>query len=258
MDKLLFLGTGAADWFMDERKPGDFFRRNCAALVNDDLMIDCGEHIFDFAECAGRKDLYDNVTDIIITHHHSDHFNPHSVRALADNHKIRLACDSAARKMVGAHPNIQFVNLTPFKAKKMGRYRIIPVLANHDVVINRSTRAYHYIIETPDHKKIFYGLDGAWLLRPTWAEMLQHKYDVMVFDCTVGDSDDWRLYEHNTIPMLRTMTKEIKEKQLLTENGMLVASHLARTLHVSHEKTVEILKKLDMLTAYDGMEININ
>ena len=56
------------------------------------------------------------------------------------------------------------------------------------------------------------GLDGAWFLRPSWAEMLTHKFDLMVFDCTVGDSDDWRLFEHNTIPMLRKMIAEIKER----------------------------------------------
>ena len=42
---------------------------------------------------------------------------------------------------------------------------------------------------------------------------------------------------------------------MLDDNGMLVASHLARTLHTSHEETNKILEKIDMLTAYDGMKL---
>ena len=61
-DRLLFLGTGAADWKMEHKETYPDFRRYSAALVNDDLLIDCGPHIFDFAESIGRPDLYDGVT----------------------------------------------------------------------------------------------------------------------------------------------------------------------------------------------------
>lgn len=257
MDTLLFLGTGAADWCMDEKNIIPYFRRNSAALVNEDLMLDCGKHIFDFAETFYDTTLYDNVTDILITHDHSDHFCAESVLKLAKTHKIRIACDNAAKKMIGEHPNIEYIRLTPFKRKKIGRYHVTPLLANHDVIITRDMRAFHYIIETPDQKKIFYGLDGAWFLRPSWEEMLRHTFDIMVFDCTVGDNDDWRLYEHNTIPMLRKMVDEINRRELLRPEGKLVASHLARTLHTSHEDTAQCLAKLNMLTAYDAMKLEL-
>ena len=86
-------------------------------------------------------------------------------------------------------------------------------------------------------------------------EMKKHKFDIMVFDCTVGDSVDWRFFEHNTIPMLRMMVEGIKMTDMLEDNGLLVASHLARTLHDSHEETTQILQEINMLTAYDGMKL---
>ena len=43
---------------------------------------------------------------------------------------------------------------------------------------------------------------------------------------------------------------------MVKENGTLIASHLARTLHGTQEQTQEILKPLDMLVAYDGMKIS--
>lgn len=90
MNRLLFLGTGAADW--DISCKGDFFRRNSAVLVNNRLIIDCGAHIFDFAESIGRPDLYQDVSDILITHHHADHCCKDSVHRLAQQHPIRKCC----------------------------------------------------------------------------------------------------------------------------------------------------------------------
>ena len=253
MSELLFLGTGAADWVIADKKKGEFFRRNSAALLNNDLIIDCGAHIFDFAEDAGRTDLYDGVTDILVTHYHGDHFQADSVKALAKDRKIRVMGDSRVHKALEAAENIELVTPVLYCEQKFGNYTIIPLLANHEIVAQDDKFAYHYIIITPDEKVIFYGCDGAWLLRPTWNKMLEYKFDAMVFDCTVGDSDDWRLFEHNTIPMLRTMIKEIRAKELIKDGGVAIASHLARTLHKGHEETVEILKKLDMQTAFDGM-----
>lgn len=257
LDTLLFLGTGAADWSIKEKDKTDYFRRNSAALLNEDLMLDCGAHIFDFAESFGNPRLYANVTEILITHDHEDHLDRDSVLKLAASQKIRVACDGAARKLIGEHPNIEYARLTPYKRKKVGRYYVTPLLANHDVVITKNQRAFHYIIKTPEGKEIFYGLDGAWFLRPSWEEMKQHKYDLMVFDCTVGDRDDWRLFEHNTIPMLRKMIAGIRERQLLCSDGKLIATHMARTLHKSHEDTEQCLKEMGMITAYDGMKVQI-
>ena len=255
MSEILFLGTGAADWDIDAKD--SFVRRFSASLLNGEFMIDCNPHVFHFAKSIGNEGLYDGVTDIVITHGHGDHFSKEAVERIADSRKIRVGCDGRIAALIGSHPNIEFNIFKPYVETRMGSYTVIPVLANHDMVIDGDACAFHFIITAPDGKKIFYGLDGAWFLRPTWQEMLKHRYDLMVFDVTVGDKDDWRLFEHNTIPMLRTMLKEIKSKELVAEGGKLVASHLARTLHLSHGEIEEILKKEDMITAYDGMRLDI-
>lgn len=254
MSKITFIGTGAADWEIKDK--GEFFRRNSAALINDDLAIDFGEHVYDFAESFDKKDIYDNVKSVLVTHDHSDHYNKESILKLADKQEFSLACSPRVRGKIGEHNNITYVDIKPYEEFKIGDYTVMPVLANHHVVIEDDDFALHYIIKTADGKILFYGCDGAWFLRPTWEEMKKYKFDAMVFDCTVGDSDDWRLFEHNTIPMLRTMIKEVKAREMIKPDGSLVASHLARTLHGSHEETAEILKAIDMLTAYDGYELN--
>ena len=55
--------------------------------------------------------------------------------------------------------------------------------------------------------------------------------------------------------MIRKMVDEINAKELMKEGGKLIASHMARTLHKSHEDTAEILEKINMITAFDGMKV---
>lgn len=252
MSEILFLGTGAADWNIANKT--DDFRRFSSALVNGELLLDCTDHIFDFAK---DFDFYGfaSVTDIIITHNHDDHFCRETVLKLAENRKIRVGCSKEIKEIIGENENIEFVVFSPFKETTVGKYRVIPILANHDIVADGDAYAFHHIIYTPDNKCIFYGLDGAWFLRPSWQEMKKHKFDVMVFDCTVGDRDDWRIFEHNTIPMIRFMVKEIENVKILSPNAKMIASHIARTLHVSHEDTERTLKEIDVMTAFDGMKV---
>ena len=174
---------------------------------------------------------------------------------LAQANKLRVGCHKEIKNIIGNHPNIEFVLFTPFKTEKMGEYEIIPLLANHMDIMNENSCSFHYIIKTFDSKTVFYGLDGAWFLRPSWEIMKKQKFDIMVMDCTVGDMNDWRFCEHNTIPMLRIMADGIRTSGMLLENGKIVASHFARTLHVSHEDTREVLEQMDVITAYDAMAL---
>ena len=254
MSEMIFLGTGAADWNLAMKNEG-FFRRNSSCLIDKKLLLDPGAHIFSFIEDFNMPDLFDDLTDIIVTHFHSDHINKESVLRLAENRSLRVGCDKRTMEHIGEHPNITYTLFKPYIEYNVGDMIVTPLLANHDIVADGENFAFNYYIETKDGKSIFYGLDSAWILRPTWEYLKKKKFDAFVFDCTVGDKDDWRLFEHNTIPMIRKMVEEINAKELMKEGGKLIASHIARTLHKSHEDTAEILEKINMITAFDGMKV---
>ncbi len=253
MSAFTFLGTGAADWNIEERC--GFFRRNSSALLNGEILFDAPDHIWDYKGASGRADLFEGVRLVLITHDHPDHVSVASLCALAKEHPVTVACDEALWRELSAIGGLTHLSLPIDTPTEFAGYRITPVLANHDIVLTSDRRAVHYILETPDGKTLFYGLDGAWFLRPSWQVMLTHRFDLMVFDCTCGDSDDWRLFEHNTIPMLRTMTAEIHRRSMLNEGGLLVASHLSRTLHKDPETTEAILADFGMRMAVDGLTL---
>ena len=251
-NELRILGSGAADW--KEPEKSGFYRRNAAALLNGTLLLDCGPKVWEYADEV-QPGALDHVTDVLLTHDHDDHVHLPSLLKLAGQNKIRLMCDGWIRAQIGQHPQIEMIPAVPFVPLRLGAYTVTPVIANHDVVQQGLRQACHYIIQTPDGKTVFYGLDGAWFLRPSWKEMLRHQYDVMVLDCTVGDRDDWRIFEHNTIPMLRMLVREIESQKLLKRNGCIIASHFSRLLHGSHAQTKQILEQIHVRTAFDGMRI---
>ena len=121
--------------------------------------------------------------------------------------------------------------------------------ANHD----ESAFPQHFLIES-EGKSIFYGCDGAWLLNKTYYHLHKRHLDVAVFDCTTGDYEgEWRIGEHNGIPMLRVMLPSLKSVEAITDKTKVYFSHLAPSLHKSHDETEKIAHTLGAFVAYDGL-----
>ena len=109
---------------------------------------------------------------ILNTHNHDDHFNQNTVDYLT----------SQGAKLIKAEPNM---------AISLGEYSILPLKGNHSVPV------CHFIIEH-NGKRMFYGLDGAWLLYEEIDAIWTRGVDLAVFDATVGFIDgDYRIFEHN-------------------------------------------------------------
>ena len=76
--EVVFLGTCACDYspkLKDEFLNSFDFdaRRSSCLLLDGQYLIDCGEHGLDSLRIAGVE--YDAISDIFISHLHTDHFN---------------------------------------------------------------------------------------------------------------------------------------------------------------------------------------
>lgn len=253
-NKLLFLGTGASDWLIEKRLPGMYFRRYTSALLNDDLLIDCGPHIFDYLEKNECPALLKNLETVIITHRHSDHIDPSVLMKIAERKEINLICDDYTYSLVKDAKNIKQIKLPLYKKTRVGKYQIIALPANHDVH-GGGKDARHFIIITPDGKELYYGLDGTWFTTSEWIILKKHQCDVMVFDCTIGRAKDARVFEHNNFSMVKQMAKQVRREKVLKKGGKIVASHFSRKLMPSHPNTKLMLKLHGIIAAYDGFEI---
>ena len=254
---VIFLGTCACDFspkLKDEfRNKFDFdARRASSVLFNKKFLIDCGPHCCNSLDII-RKD-YGEISDIFLTHLHSDHFNEKNIKKIAD------ACRSPLRLWVREDADVPKIKNTEIiRMKKETPYKIdkkttvVSLSANHD----RSTFPQWFLFER-GKKKFLYALDGAWYMLDTYNYLKKSRLDLLVADATVGDYEgDYRMAEHNSIPMIRLMLPSLKNAEIIGENTKIILSHIAPSLHASHSETSEIAKAMGTTAAYDGMEIVI-
>jgi phosphoribosyl 1,2-cyclic phosphate phosphodiesterase len=191
------------------------------------------------------------ISDIFITHQHSDHYNEEHIRyiAAAGNRVLRVWVRQGAS--TPEIPGVEWKIMDPFVRYETEDMAITGMPANH--VPDTSPQ---YLLFERKGKKFLYALDGAWFLLSTYYALHQAELDLLVLDCTMGDTlGDYRIGEHNSIAMLRVMLPSLFAWHTVNDRTKILASHLAPSLHAPHEETVSILAEIGMDAAYDGMEL---
>ena len=223
--KITFLGTGAADWFYDQHGSMKGYRRNSSLLIDDCLLIDPGPNVPNALDTFGKS--VDGVKYIINTHRHRDHYNEETIAYLS-----------------GA----EFYPLAAGETKVIGKYTVSAYRANHSTCAN----AVHFIIDDGE-KRLFYGLDGAWLMYEEVQGIKEKTVDLAILDATAGENlGDFRVFEHNDLHMVVAI-KAALEKNV--QRWMI--THMARILHTEHEILAEKMAKHGFEVAYDGFETEI-
>ena len=258
--ELLFIGTCACNYARYEHrfekdlkdKFDNDARRASSLLIDRHILIDCGPHAADSLHIVNVN--YDDITDIVITHLHEDHFIPENIEKIAVAKSEPLCLWVSENAHVPSIKNVNIKRMKKFETYDIDRNtKVIGLSANHDP----ATAPQHLLIES-DGKKMFYGCDGAWLMTETFNFLCGAKLDAVVFDATVGDYEgDYRMAEHNSIPMIRLMIPSLKAKEIITDNTEVYLSHLAPRLHKSHAETAELLKPDGFFVAFDGFKVNI-
>lgn len=252
--EIRFMGTGAADFsplleteYQNSLCPNA--RRSSSVLLGGKVLIDCGPHVLDSFRIQGIDPA--QVTDLLVTHFHSDHFCRENVEKLA------ALCPQPLRMWYRQSAQPEPIPHVEFHPLAVGEQFQTPDIQAVALASNHREHPLHYDIQWQD-KRIFYGCDGAWLLNETFYAMMKREYDFMILDATVGDyNGDYRLGEHNSIPMIRLMEASFRSQKVLKENGVICLSHLARTLHPTHEENVQNLSKDGYLVAYDGLTVTL-
>ena len=251
--KLQFLGTCACDYspkLENEFKNSFDFdaRRSSAVFLDESFLIDCGDHTVESLDIL--KKPYDIISDIFITHIHGDHFCAVNIEKIAKSKKSPLNLWVREGAHIPDIPNVNKIEMKVFQKYELSNGAFLTSLpANHDA----RACPQHFIYEE-DGKKMFYGCDGAWLLTETYNHLYGQDLDLMILDETVGDYEgDYRLAEHNSIPMIRLMLPSLKTNRTINDSTKIVLSHIAPSLHKPHAQTALIAAEFGALVAYDGL-----
>ena len=224
--RILFLGTGAADWPLQSATNCEH-RRQCSALVDDCLLIDPNRQSLDALAKYGKS--AEHIKYVIYTHKHADHYCEDTVERLTRLGAVLLRFSDGDSKKAGVH-----------------------YISAHQGNHATAKETVHFIIKN-EASTLFYGLDGAWLTYDEVQAIKRSKPDLAVLDATVGDVDgDYRIFEHNNLNMVLEMQKTLKPYI-----KRFCISHMARTLHTDHKTLEARMMPYDVTVAYDGLEIEI-
>ncbi|MDD2600169.1 MAG: MBL fold metallo-hydrolase [Kiritimatiellae bacterium] len=260
--ELLFLGTGAADW------PGNYppierelargeVRGLSSMLVNGHILIDCGPTVLDVMK--RYKVDFASVTDLLLTHTHSDHFHQKTLLAIADARDaklepLRLWAHPEALKLAPKSSRIEKHPVEIGETFKLHEFDITGLESNH-LVTSTQEKCLYYLLEGAT-KNLLYATDGSWLLKKTWEYLQTKRVDVLIWDATIGEqAGDYRIFEHNDLAMIRHMNQTLKNRNIIKPDTKIILTHMARTLHPPHNQLEEKLLLEGLIPAYDGMSV---
>ena len=251
--KLMFLGTAAADFSKrlltdcKDRFDKDARRASCL-LIGEHYLVDCGPHAIDSLKIAGADICA--ITDLFLTHLHSDHFSPENIEEIAAAKKDPLRIWVRQDAILPEIPNTETIRM-PFQTLMSiaDGITVETVDANHD----QEFYPQHFIF-TVNGKQLLYALDGGWFLNGSYKYLHNRNIDMAVLDATCGDyAGDYRAGEHNSIPMIRLLVPSLKTWGAINDSTRIYLSHLAPRLHKPHEETQAIVEKDGLIVAYDGL-----
>lgn len=240
--RLDFLGTGAADWVTPA--PDGTFRRFTSTLVDQNILLDFTKKSLDTLEKADA-----HVEYVLYTHSHRDHFDPEALRILQRSRTekglapLKIYAEASWAREIDC-PGAEITGVSVGSPFSLGEYQITPLPANHS-----TERTYeqplHYLFQHQDGTNWLYATDGAWLMNPVMKAMRKAPLSGLVIDATIGDghAGDWRIFEHNSLPMLRIMAETLTETGMLLPGGKIYLTHMARTLHGSRAQVEAALSE---------------
>ena len=219
---LRLLGSGYGECKIKKKTTRDYRKRG-GVLIDERLLIDAPEDIFEVAEELGFPDVFSKVTDIVISHSHPGHFSPEALARLAEKKRIRVFASRAVLRTIADIPMLDLVEIAPFTQFNTGYHKVAVIPSNHNTE-NPDEPCFNFVIMAD--KNLFYMLDGGWINRPAFDALRQIRIDGVIMECALGCAPpSEKLLYHNDIRALGVL------------KGILVDAK------ITHEKTKYIYSK---------------
>jgi phosphoribosyl 1,2-cyclic phosphodiesterase len=249
--ELMFLGCGAADYDWSHYGEEGILG-STVSLLNGHILLDCGPTALASMERFGVS--AENITAIVNTHNHSDHLNAEQVKLVAADHMIDFYGSPQACELVKdfctVHP------LTFGDEFVIGNSTFLALPSNHMVEDIRE-ETFNYLI-TADGKTLLYALDTAWMLTKARKLIGQTHIDAIVWDATMSEPDDWRIFEHSDPVMFANIRRVLKKTGNIDDQVKVYFDHRALTLWPQDIESQEAIARRENINlAHEGETVTI-
>ena len=250
--------TGDLGSFRIRNKLSRDYRRFSTLLVDEHIIIDPSEDIFEFEETFLFLGMVRGITDAVITHSHLDHFSISAIERLAKEcGHLRVYASEVMKDEIEGIANVEFVPIYLFSILRIGKYNILPLPTNHKTDIPGED-AFNFLIEC-DGKTVFYAIDGAFINPDAWHVLKELRLDVAILDCGAGIAPyTSATVNHNNLSMAIAVRDVFLSAAVADEGTKFILSHIPTVKRGStHEELAATIGDLPIKIAYDGYYIGI-
>ena len=246
--KIMFIGTGAADYDWSKYgQPG--VSGSTVTLIDDRLLIDCGPTAAAALERFGA-DL-SAITDNIVTHHHGDHFSLESLKKITAGREGKIRLFGTPQVCAEAAPFCEVHPVDYGSRFQAGGYEILTLPSNH-AVEDLFEKTFLYLI-SGQGRTLLYALDTAWFTTRTYRLLGKTYLNGIIWDATMSESGDIRIFEHTDPVMCAMMRKNLTDNGNIDEHTRIWFDHRARTLWPADpDKQEKIARREKVELAHEG------
>lgn len=257
MINLRFFGTGGLGSARVRNKLSKDYRRFSTLLVDEKIIIDPSEDIFEFVETFMLSGILDEVNDVFITHSHLDSFSVSAIEELAKRTKIRVYASATLKPEISNIENAEFIEINPFSLHRVDGISVLAIPANH-ATDNPLETPLNFLIEAQG-KSIFYGIDGAFIDAAAFRVLKEIKLDVAVLDFALGLSEySSESANHNNLKSVLTIRDVLISSGVASDSTKFILSHIpSGKKNPTHDEIREALSELPFTPAYDGYFLGI-
>lgn len=257
------------------REKGKYQRKRSSFRVSDSIMLDLG------ADAVQQSFLYGDLTEVnhvLITHTHEDHLNQHMLMeafwAYGEyrHEPIHYYLTEQAYEIIdkwrenewilkGMVPGWEERKIVQFHQLKYGQrieidgVGVTPFKGNHKGNMKETTGMY--LLELPDGRKVFYGLDSGPYFKETLEALKGFYIDIFISEATGGTRPSAPESTHMNLEHVRNLMTQLTEQGTVDEKTVLYLTHINH--RTGYDQMVEGVEKLQFpmktIVAWDGLKI---
>lgn len=253
--KIRMLGTGYGECKIKKKTLKDYRHRG-GVLVDEKILIDAPSDIFEVADELGFSDMFDKVSDVIISHSHEGHFSLDSITKLAERRSIRIYATGKVLDLIPDSASVEKIKLSTSQPVMIDDYTLYSLPANHITEI-KGEMCLNFVLLRD--KALLYALDGGGINFNSWKTLSQLKLDAVIIDCALEMSEtSYASTYHNNIKAVKALKDILISGGISEPNVKFILTHVpSDRKRPIHDELSSIAKSFSMSVAYDGYFFSI-